>query len=317
MERTVEKQIKLATLGALTGNSIFGFSFMFSRMALGITTPFVMLMVRFILAALILCVIAFFAAGKGDRRTEDGEIHWLRFDLRGKPVGALLALGIVQPVAYFLCESYGISMTNATFSGVIIALVPIVALVAGALVLREIPSRAQVIWSLVSIFGVVLMTLQQSAEGAIRPLGVIMLFGAVLSGVTFNILSRRMSSQFSALERTVVMMVVAAVVFTVLAVIECRGDSALLLAPLKHPMFLMAMLYLSVLSSIVAFLFINFASNTLPVAKTTAFCNLTTAISMFAGVVFLHEPFGLMSLAASAMIILGVWKVQTTGTKKA
>jgi len=205
-------------------------------------------------------------------------------------------------------------MTNATFSGVIIALVPIVALAAGALVLHEIPSRAQVGWSVFSIGGVVLMTLQQSAEGAIRPLGVLMLLGAVLSGVAFNILSRRMSGQFSALERTVVMMAVAAAVFTVLAVLECRSDWAQLLAPMASSTFLAAIVYLSVLSSIMAFLFINFASNTLPVAKTTAFCNLTTAISMFAGVVFLHEPFGMVSLLASVMIIWGVWKVQTTQT---
>ena len=310
----MERQIKLATLGALIGNSIFGFSFMFSRMALGITTPFVMLMVRFILAAALLGALSFFAAKKGDWRGENGEIHWLRFSLRGRPIWPLLALGLVQPVMYFLCESYGISMTNATFSGVIIALVPIVALAAGALVLHEIPSRAQVGWSVFSIGGVVLMTLQQSAEGAIRPLGVLMLFGAVVSGVAFNILSRRMSSQFSALERTTVMMSVAAVIFTLLAVLECRGNWMQLLAPLASGTFLLSMLYLSVFSSIMAFLFINFASNTLPVAKTTAFCNLTTAISMFAGVVFLHEPFGVLSLIASVMIILGVWKVQAAQT---
>ena len=313
----MERQIKLATLGALIGNSIFGFSFMFSRMALGVASPFVMLMVRFILASVLLGVVAAIAARKGDRRNADGSIHWLRFSLKGKPVLPLLTLGIVQPVAYFLCESYGISMTNATFSGVIIALVPIVALCAGALVLHEIPTRAQVLWSLVSILGVVLMTMQQSAEGAIRPLGVLMLFGAVVSGVAFNILSRRLSGAFSALERTTVMMAVAAVIFTLLAVIECRADLSLLIAPLKNGAFLAAMAYLSVLSSIVAFLFINFASNTLPVAKTTAFCNLTTAISMFAGVVFLHEPFGIVSLVASVMIIVGVWKVQTAKTNKA
>ena len=307
----MERQVKLATLGALIGNSIFGFSFMFSRMALSVTTPFVMLMVRFILAAALLGVIALVASRKGDWRDANGEIHWLRFSLRGKSIVPLLVLGMVQPFAYFLCESYGISMTNATFSGVIIALVPIVALAAGALVLHEIPGRAQVLWSLVSIGGVVLMTLQQSADGAIRPLGVLMLFGAVVSGATYNILSRKMSAQFSALERTVVMMAVAAVIFMLLAVIECRNEPARLFAPLADGKFMAAMLYLSVLSSIVAFLFINFASNTLPVAKTTAFCNLTTAISMFAGVVFLHEPFGMMSLVASVMIILGVWKVQT------
>lgn len=313
----MERKIKLATLGALTGNSIFGFSFMFSRMALSITTPFVMLMYRFILATVLLFVLALICARRGDWRDENGEIHWLRFSLRGKSLAPLLALGVVQPVAYFLCESYGISMTNATFSGVIIALVPIVALAAGALVLREIPSGAQVGWSFLSIVGVVIMTLQQSAEGAIRLLGVLMLLGAVLSGVAFNILSRRMSRQFSALERTVVMMAVAAVVFSVLAVLECRGSAAKLLAPLSSPAFLGSIVYLSVLSSILAFLFINFASNTLPVAKTTAFCNLTTAISMFAGVVFLGEPFNAVMLLAAGMIILGVWKVQTAKDERA
>lgn len=308
----MERQVKLATLGALIGNSIFGFSFMFSRMALDVASPFVMLMYRFILAAALLGVIAAVAARRGEQ--DGGDIHWLRFSLKGKPIWPLLALGVVQPVLYFLCESYGISMTNATFSGVIIALVPIAALAAGVLVLREIPSRAQVCWSFVSIAGVVLMTLQQSAEGTIHPLGVVMLLGAALSGVAFNILSRKMSAQFSALERTVVMMAVAAVVFTVLAVLECRADLSRLLAPLGSAAFLASMVYLSVFSSIMAFLFINFASNTLPVAKTTAFCNLTTAISMFAGVVFLGEPFGLLSLIASVMIILGVWKVQAADT---
>jgi hypothetical protein len=71
----MERKVKLAMLGALTGNSIFGFSFMFSRMALGITSPFVMLMVRFILAAAMLGVIALIASRKGDWRDENGEIH--------------------------------------------------------------------------------------------------------------------------------------------------------------------------------------------------------------------------------------------------
>ena len=41
------KTIFLATLAAFAGNAIFGFSFMFSRIALAAATPFVMLMYRF------------------------------------------------------------------------------------------------------------------------------------------------------------------------------------------------------------------------------------------------------------------------------
>ena len=69
MER---KKIALATLAALAGNSIFGFSFMFSRIALRAAEPFVMLMYRFLLAFAAVQLIALYA-----RRKNLG--GWLRF----------------------------------------------------------------------------------------------------------------------------------------------------------------------------------------------------------------------------------------------
>ncbi len=300
---TQEKNIRLATLAALTGNGIFGFSFMFSRMALMETTPFVMLMYRFLIAAFALTGVAFWAS----RTHQSG---WLRFAPKKRHAWQLLLLGLVQPVSYFLCESYGISLTNATVSGVIIALIPIMALAAGFLFMGERPSWQQVGFSLLSIAGVVVMTLQQSAGGDVQPLGVVLLVGAVISGAAFNILSRKLSADFSALERTYVMMLIAAAAFTALAFIETRGDATLLLAPLGSGRFLAAMVYLPLLSSVLAFLCLNYAATILPVGKSTAFCNVTTVLSVFAGVVFLGEPISAVSVLAAAVIILGVFGVQ-------
>lgn len=294
---------RLGIAAAAIGNGIFGFSFMFSRMALAVASPFTMLMYRFVFAFLLLGLIGLWA-----KRT--GQKGWLRFDLRLRKAAPLALLGLAQPVCYFLCESYGISLTNATFSGVIIALVPIAALGLGVLLLGERPSVPQVCFAFLSIAGVVLMTLQQSAQGQVQPLGVVLLLGAVASGVAFNLLSRRLSERYSALERTVVMMFVGAVTFTALALWENRGQPIKLAAPLGQPVFLWALLYLSCLSSVVAFLLLNYANTELPVAQTSVFCNLTTVISLLAGVLFLGEPFGPVSLLASVVIIIGVWGVQ-------
>ena len=310
------KETRLATIAALIGNTVFGFSFMFSRIALGIAPPFVMLMYRFIGAFLGLSILALWSVLSGrSKEQEDDKIDPMRFALRGKPIFPLLGLGIMQPVVYFLCESYGISLTNATFSGVIISLVPIAGLGLGALLLHEKPVRAQVLYSLLSIAGVVMMTLMQSAEGEIQPLGVVLLCGAVLSGVSFNIISRSLSGQFSALERTYVMMLIAAVAFTALAVSSTGADIQALLMPMYSAKFMIAVGYLSIISSVVAFMLLNYANNYLPVAKTTAFCNLTTVISLFAGVIFLGEPFGWISVVSSIMIVLGVWGVQKAEQK--
>lgn len=299
------RKVLWGTLAALCGNSIFGFSFMFSRVALQVASPFVMLMYRFCLAFAFMTVVVLWAK-KTNRQ------GWLRFRLSWKETASLALLGLIQPVLYFLCESYGISMTNATVSGVIIALIPIVALAAGAVLLGEKPTWRQVLFSLLSIAGVVVMTLQQSSGGDIRPLGVVLLVGAVISGAAFNMLSRRLSGKFSALERTYVMMLVGAVIFTLLAVVECRQAPAALLAPLRSGPFMLAMLYLSLLSSILAFLCLNYAATVLPVSKSTAFCNVTTVLSVFAGVVFLGESITLVSVIAAAVIIIGVFGVQRT-----
>lgn len=307
-----DRQQLKAMLCAALGNSIFGFSFMFSRIALNITHPYIMLMYRFDLAFLALSVIAAWSA-LTHRGAGQEKIDWLRFDLRGKRLAPLITMGLVQPVGYFLCESYGISLTNATFSGVMIALIPIVAILGGAAVLHEIPRRSQIAFSLLSIAGVILMTMQQRADGQIQLLGVVLLFGAVLAGACFNVQSRKISTEYSVMERTEVMMGMAAICFTVLGLREGMADPAALVEPLRHPMFLVAMLYLGLCSSIIAFLSLNYANNDLPVAKATAFENLTTVISLIAGVIFLHEPFSLLSLVASVMIVAGIWGTQRAG----
>lgn len=311
----MNRDARRGTIASIIGNGIFGFSFMFSRIAMGVTTPFVMLMYRFIIAFLMLNLVALWSVRRSRAKTTGERAGWLRFDLRGRRVLPLLAMGLIQPVGYFLCESYGIRFSNSTFAGVIIALGPIVALAAAALTLGEIPRRSQVAFSLLSIAGVIVMTVQQQAEGEVRPLGIVLLFGAVLAGTAFNIVSRKLSDEFSALERTYVMMFVAALVFTALALIECGGDFARIVAPLRSPDFLLAILYLGVASSIVAFMALNYAYGYLTVAKSMAFCNMTTVISLFAGVIFLGEPFSLLSLAASVFILLGIWGVQRAGSE--
>lgn len=300
---------RIGILAAIIGNGIFGFSFMFSRIALEIAQPFVLLMDRFILAFALLSLLAIWARRKKIGMGQ-GEVHWLRFDLRGKPVLPLLCMGVVQPVAYFLCESYGIRLTNSTFAGVIIATAPLAGLIAAFFTLHEIPNRSQVVFSVLSIAGVVMMTLLQQSEGDVRLIGALILLGAVVSGTMFNVISRKLSQKFSALERTWMMMGVAAAVFTLLALLQCRGDMEQMIAPLRNRNFILALMYLGGLSSVIAFMALNVAAGKLTVAKNMAFCNLTTVLSLFAGVVFLHEPFSPLSLAASILIILGIWGVQ-------
>ncbi len=285
-----------AMLAAFLGNAIFGFSFLFSKMALAVTTPSVLLAARFLLALVIMRVVLWMCHKP------------LQFDR--KTLGMLALMGIFQPVVYFYCENYGLVFSNATFSAVMIALVPIASLIYGALFMKERPTALQVVCSVLSVAGVVWMALRQSTQGAITVWGVLLLVGAVICAVGFNVISRRSATTVGALERTYMMFLMGAVVFTIAAVIENIHTPLALISPFTDVQFVTSLLYLGVVSSVGAFCMINYANTHLPLSRATVFSNVITVVSVFAGVVILKETFDLLMLIAAAMIVAGIAGVQ-------
>ncbi|MGN0961940.1 MAG: DMT family transporter [Clostridia bacterium] len=287
---------KKAMAAAFFACFVFGLSFIFSKMALEIVSPAVLLTFRFGLAFLLMNLLLL--TGK------------VRLRFKGKKIGGLFLLGFLQPVIYFFCENYGIQMTTATFSAVIIALIPIAALLGGMIFLKEIPSLLQTLFLILSVAGAAVMALWKGGEGTVTTLGVILLFCAVIASASFNALSRKTSVDFSPFERTYMMFVVGLLFFLPVALCETGFRVDTLFSYLRYPEVLSATLFLGAACSFMAFLCLNYANTHLPVARTTAFSNVTTVVSVFAGAVFLGEKLTVGTLAASLMIIVGVWGVQ-------
>ena len=67
-----------------------------------------------------------------------------------------MLLAATEPFCFYF-ESCGILYTNATFAGVVLAVVPVVSILLAAVFLREFPSRRQVLFCLLPIAGVVFL----------------------------------------------------------------------------------------------------------------------------------------------------------------
>lgn len=286
----------LAMAAAFFGNFIFGFSFLFTQKALTFTTPSVLLFQRFLLAFAVMNLLLL--TGK------------VKISFKGKPVFWLLLMGLFQPVLYFYFENYGLLYSNSVFSSVMISLVPIASLLFGAVCMKEHPTLLQVLCSAISVGGVIWLALRQSAKGAITVWGVLLLIGAVVCAVGFNVISRRSAKTVTAFERTYMMFLVGTAVFGAVALAENFTTPKNLIAPLSHGDFLISLVYLGVLSSVGAFLMINYANTWLPLSRATVFSNVITVVSVFAGVVLLGDPFDVFMLIATLMIIFGIIGVQ-------
>lgn len=287
---------KRAILAALAGNFIFGFSFLASKIALRTVDPIVLLAFRFTAA---------FAA-----------LNLLRFTgiisvcFRNKKMGVLIPMSICQPVLYFLCENYGIQYTTSSFSGLMIALIPVVTFILAAVILKEPFRWKKFKWAICSVCGVCVISITGAGGGSVTKEGILLLTGAVLSGSLYAVLSRKCSDSFTAVERTYAMFAAGCVSFLLFGLIHTKGKLvSSCVRACGNPAFVGAVVYLAVVSSIIAFFCMNYATTYLPVTQSSSFANLATLVSIIAGVIFLHESFGLKEAVGAVLILCGVYRL--------
>ena len=230
----------------------------------------------------------------------------------------MFLLGFTQPILYFIFETYGIKNASSSIAGVVISLIPITVALSSAFFLKEKPTVIQWVFIIISVLGVVMIVLfGQNGSGSVNAVGIVCLLFAVLSATSFSLLSRKLSTQFSPFELTYFMMGMGAITFTGICVVQqlIKGNWGAFFAPLGNSQFIVSLLYLGIISSIIAFSCINYALSKREASKTAIFANLTTIVSVIAGVLFLKEDFRFFQVIGSVLIIVGVWGTNTAKSK--
>ncbi len=285
-------------LAAIICHFFWGMSFLASRMALDAAPVIVLLSHRFLLAFFVMSLLV--------------PTRFANYRLRGKPFLPLFLLGLLEPVIYFLGEQYGIVHSTTIFSGVMISTIPIFSILAAVPILKEKPTAGQMLFSLLSVGGVIGIGLLSRSSGTLDWIGVVALLIAVFSAVAYTLLNRNISTRYSSFERTYVILATGAVVFTVMAAVTVKGDITAYLQPFSSHKYLAAVLYLSVFCSVICFFLSSYCLSKLTVARATVFANLTTAVSVCAGALILHEPLPAVGILCTILILIGIYGVQRT-----
>lgn len=293
---------KKGMLAAAAAYTIFGFSYLFSKLALGVTEPLILLVVRFSITFAGLNLLVLF--------------RFTKLNLKGKNLIAPVFIGILQPVLYFVLENYGIKYTTTSFAGLLSASSPVFSAITGVIFLKERPRVYQWIGIMLSVMGVLSVSL--AGTGGHNTIGgCICLLLAYLSGAFYCLLIRKYSKQFTPFELTYVMFTVGFVFFSALAFITYRSDTVqMITSAVCDKNFIIAVLYLGIASSIIAYLLSNYSLSRLPLARSTIFTSFSTVVSVMSGVVIMHDEFTWLSVAAFILIITGITMVNYQKSKK-
>ncbi|TVP85676.1 MAG: DMT family transporter [Acholeplasmataceae bacterium] len=287
---------KQAHLAGVLFSTIFGFSFMFSKIALDHVSPLGLIAYRFLAAWVVFELL---------RLTGIIRIRFKKDHL--KPV---LTVVLLQPILYFVLEANGLQRTTSSEAGMMIALIPIFATLMSAVMLKEKPRLLQILFIILSVAGVMFIQLSKLGDGPrLEFIGFFLLLGAVLSAAFYNIASRSASRRLKPEELTYYMMLSGALAFNVFYVIELliQGDIAAYMTTLGKVELVLPILYLGVVASIGGFFLVNLALSRLPAHVTSIYANLATIVAIIAGALLLDEMIYGYHIIGSAMIIIGVY----------
>lgn len=290
-----DNRVLTGSLCALGCEVLYGLSYLFTKQTAETASPLALLGWRFVvaLAAMSLCVA----------------LGFISVRLKGRRLGPLLRVALFCPCLYFIGETVGIRETTVTESGVFLACVPALSLLASTVILKKKPTKRQIIGILVTFLGVMTTVVAVGLSSSLSPVGYAALMLAVVAYALYSVFVD-LAADYTGAEITYVMLCSGAAFYGLLALGEAAAHGALselLTLPARSGTFRTAVLYQGIGCSVAAFFLSNAAIAKIGVNKTSSFIGVSTIVSILAGTLALGEPLSVGQIVGAAVIVAGVY----------
>ncbi|TKI54153.1 DMT family transporter [Brevibacillus antibioticus] len=300
------KDQQKAILAALLNAGITGLSFLFLKMALAVTNPVDTLAHRFTVAFIVASIPIVFG--------------WIKLSIKPKDMLTIIPLAMLYPILFFTLQAFGLVYTTSSEAGIIQATVPIFTMIMAAFFLGESSTWLQKLSTLLSVGGVVYIFAMKgmgvsSSSGS--SIGTILILLSAFSLAGYSVLARKMTKSFHYIDMTYMVALLGFLFFNGWSVIRHSAEGTLsnYFAPFASSAFIISIVFLGILSSLMTSFMTNFALSKMEASKLSVFNNLSTLVTIVAGVIFLQEQLAYYHLIGAVMIIFGVIGTNFLGAK--
>lgn len=282
-------------IAAISYALITGLSFLFTKIALSTTAPLDLLAHRFTVSFLGIAIPVLF--------------KWVKLDLNKERIKKVIPLALFYPLMFFGFQAFGLQYASSSEAGILLAVIPVFTMILASYFLKEETTLMQKLSIVLSVTGVIYITLKKGSSFEFNNIkGILFLLLSALSFAGYSIMARGLTKEFSTAELSYIMNAFGFILFNIIAIGNhlIKGDIGNFFMPLKVPSFIIALLYLGILSSLVTSLLTNYVLSKIEASKMSVFSNLGTVISIVAGAVFLKEEIFYYHIIGSLLIISGV-----------
>jgi len=283
------RQATLALWVLISTQLITGATYMVAKLGLREFTPFAYGCFRFLLAGLV--YLAILKAGGKLRLPPRSD--WTKF------LGlAFVCVPLNQGI--FL---YGIKYTLAAHGALFYATTPIMVLCLSCLWLKERPTPFKILGVLLGFAGVILVLFDKGIHLSPDTLkGDLLLIVAVLTWALYTIQAKKLLARYTPLEVTGFSLVLGSLLFLPLGIpAALRQDYSLVTGA-----GIFSILYLALMTSVVAYLVWSWALSHLEASKVAIVANLQPLIAALLAWLFLDETVTIRFFLGAAIVLVGV-----------
>jgi len=218
-----------------------------------------------------------------------------------------ILLALLEPFFYFLGEANGLTMVSATVGAVIISTIPLIVPFGAWYFFREKLTRMNHIGLVISFSGVLMVILNKSNGSASDPLGILLMFVAVLSAVGYTLVVKRLLDDYNPITITAYQSLYGLVMFVPLFFFR---ELPLIDWSAITTKSLLALLYLGVFGSGICFILISIGIRELGAARANIFANLIPVVTAIVSFLLLGEAMPLVKIAGIGVVIGGLLMTQ-------
>ncbi len=268
-------------------------SFIALKFAFRAYDPMVVIFGRMFVASICFIIV-------GRRVTE--ALHYRRGDYK-----LIFFMAFCEPCLYFIFEAKAVENTTASQAGMISAILPVLVMVAAALILKEHIKGKSWLGSIIAVISVCWLTLLSgpSTDAPNPLLGNFLEFLAMVCATGYTITLKSLTERYSPFFLTAMQ-----------AFLGCFFYFPLLFLPstiLPRQLHIgsgLAIVYLGAVITLGAYGLYNYGVKHLPANKAAAYVNLIPIFSAIMGWVILGETLSLGQIFAGAFIVVGVYLTQ-------
>lgn len=276
---------------------IFGTTFVAVKIALEDIRPFTLAFARFAIALIPFAPL-------------------LRRRHERKPAWQPAAMGFLGVTLFFSLQNWALVYTTAANAGIILSAIPAFTAVIGHVALDEALGRWRGLGILLSTVGVVVVVVggppgaadvDLARGGAL--LGNLLVLGAALSWALYTVLGRRVVGTSTPAVTTARTLAWGVLFLAPLALGEA------LLQGISWPTVTgwVALLFLALAASGLAFFLYLFALTRLEAGQASVYVNLSPVVTLVAARLVLAEPVTVLQLAGTGLVLLGVYLTERRG----